>query len=942
MDLNKLKKANKIYQELADKTIDEAMYELNTYDELDHEVLSLVKSLITNSAESNTYFDQKISKHYQKNLHHQWQIGDQLGGYELLQLIGQGGMSTVYKAHRIDSETQKPVAIKIFNLTNQNPEIKGKFLAEQQILARLTHPNIIDFHHGENTDQGNSYLVMELISGSVAIDQYVNKYHLNDQAIIELIVQAAEALQYAHSHLIIHRDVKPSNLLINNNGQLKVLDFGIAKLINPDADTLKAKKEDTLLALTPSFAAPEQINAQSISTSTDVFSLAAVAVSLLTQMQPFPANRLLQAGREDEMHVRQLIQQQIKDRDLRNVLIQALKPNPQDRYPNMFAFRSDLKFWLAQKPVTATSDSWWYRLRCFAARRTALFTTSVLLGSTVLAAVAGLTYQNQAIKDEANKAQAVKNFMLNAFSVTDPNYSQGVDLSSKDLLRSAADKIALNDDMDDEIEFELLTALALANGRLGYYPEAIDLLNEALNLKPKNEQATALLANYLFTAGEIESVNTLLDKTQENQFKSIPQTAALKRVRANVLAQAGQHEAALREFSILEPLSKTPSEIIAKQSLLAEIFYLNGDSAQSIEILQQLKKDYPLPATDVLNLGLNSDLVQYHDRVGNFSEAMALTQENIKAFKEILGDEHPDLGLAYNSLSVFQRLDGQLDEAIESAKISEKIYRKRYGDSSEGLAQALGNIGVAEYYKKQHEPAIDNLTQAADMLTVIFGADHPETMNALYNLATILSATDNAGKALPILERMYAIEVKNYGKENRNTMYTQRSMALALAHAGQFDLALEHAKENLYLLKQHFSNEPNFIRNIYSVMGRIHYLAGNYPQAIEQSKLYINDWDEGNENLYAKALNLIAKSHLALNANDEALKYYQKWTNHLKKIYGEADIKHLEALLEFAEKAQSINENTQTKSIISSVLNIIDSNNLNHQHIQDKLNELSH
>ncbi|VAW44127.1 hypothetical protein MNBD_GAMMA02-1535 [hydrothermal vent metagenome] len=942
MDLNKLKKANQIYESLADKTIDEAMNQLNTYDDLDHEVLKLVKSLISNSQQPTAYFDAKVSQHYQTPHSKTWQIGDQIDDYELLELIGQGGMSMVYKAQRVNSETQKPVAIKLFNLPNQSPGLKARFQAEQTILAELSHPNVIEFHHGENNEQGNSYIVMELIDGGLPIDEYVNKHQLNTKQIIALLLQATEALQYAHNHLIIHRDVKPSNVMVNESGQLKVLDFGIAKLINPD-DTHMAKEQakNTLMALTPSFASPEQINAQSIDVTSDVFSLAAVAVYLLTGQQPFPANRMLKSCVDDEVHVRKLLKSNINDQDLRNVLNQALHQDRKHRYANMFIFSEDLTDWLAQRPVSASKDSWRYRLNRFAVRRTALFVTSVVLITTVIAAVIALSMQNQAIKLEAEKANAVKQFMLDSFSVTDPNVSQGVDLSTKDLLRLAAAKMTLDDDMDPVIKFELYVALAVANGRLGYYPEAIALLNYALLVQPKNEQATALLAAYLFNAAEIETVNELLAQTQEDGYSSTTDKAAVKRVRTNVLAQAGDYEQAFAQFESLQTLELTDMDSIRNQALLAEMYYLKGESDRSIEIIQQLKITHPLPATDVFNLGLNSDLVQYYDRVGNYSAAKSLTLENIEVYREILGDQHPDLGIAFNALSAFQWLDGDLDEALVSAETSKQIYRKRYGESSEGLAQALGNAGVAYYYQKKYEPAIDELTLAADMLEGIFGADHPETMSAKGNLAVILNATDYPEKALPVLQKIYAVEVDTLGKNHRSTIYTQQSIALTLANLEQYEQAIFNARESIQLITEHFPNQPVFIKHAHSVLGRIYFMAGDHQLALKANLHHIEHWTEGNENNYARSLQLIAGSYQALQSFDQASEYYQKWTDHLAKIYGETDVKYLEGLLEWAEKSQQMDRHEQANALMLQVQSILTENDLELDDIQAKLKELS-
>lgn len=942
MDLNKLKEANRIYESLAEKTIDEAMNQLNTYNKLDQEVLNLVKSLIHNSHQPSVYFDQKVSQHYQTPMGHTWRTGDQIGGYKLLELIGQGGMSLVFKALRVNSETQKPVAIKLFNLSNQSPELKARFQAEQSMLVDLSHPNVIEFHHGENSAEGESFIVMELLDGGLPIDEYVNLHALNSKQIVSLLIQATEALQYAHNHLIIHRDIKPSNIMINTSGQLKVLDFGIAKLITPQNEVISEDQaNNTLMALTPSFASPEQIKAERIDVTSDVFSLAAVLVYLITGHLPFPKNRMLNSCAEDEKHIRQLLKSEIKDQDLRHVLTLALQQDQKLRYTNMFAFSEDLTAWLAQKPVSASKDSWWYRMNRFAARRTALFVTSLVLFTTVFAAVLALSLQNQAIKLEVKKADAVKQFMLDSFSVTDPNTSQGVDLSSRDLLRIAAEKMAVDNDMDPVVKFELYMALAIANGRLGYYPEAIVLLNDALLIQPNDEQATALLAAYLFNAGEIDAVNKLLTEVHEDDYNSIAQKSAIKRVRSSLLAQAGNFDEAFNELNSLKALETSDMDTIRNQALLAEVYYLKGESARSVEIINQLKINHPLPDTDVFNLGLNSDLVQYYDRVGNYNAAMALTQENIQTYRKILGDEHPDLGIAYNALSAFQWLDGQLDQALVSAEISKQLFHKRYGESSEGLAQAHGNAGVIYYYQNKYDAAIEELTKAADMLVGIFGEDHPETMNAKGNLATILNAIDQPDKALPILQQIYAVQTKTLGKSNRATIYTQQSLALTLAKMGQFDTAIAHAQECIEFITQNFTKELNFINHAYSVMGRVYFMAGDHELAIQQNTHHINGWTEGNENNYAQSLLLIAESHQALLQYNEATEFYKNWTDHLAQIYSETDVKYLQGLLQWAEQSAAMNQQDQANNLLPLVQSILTDNDLNLPEIRAKLKELN-
>ncbi|MCX7553901.1 protein kinase [Marinicella sp. S1101] len=939
MKLEKLKQANQIYEALADMTIDEAMSQLNTYDDLDHEVLNLVKSLITNSEQSSEFFDQKVAQHFNQSMNNQWRAGMQLGGYELVQQIGTGGMSLVFKAKRTDSESQKPVAIKIFNIANQSPLILAKFKAEQDILADLSHPHIVDFHHGQSTPEGAAFLVMELLDEGLSIDEYVSKNKLKAKAVIKLVIQAAQALQHAHNHLIIHRDIKPSNLMVNPNGHVKLLDFGIAKLIAPETDKSNQAK-DTLLALTPSFAAPEQINSERVDVTSDIYSLAAVAVQLLTASLPFPRNRMLKSCSEDESHVRHLLQQHLTDQDLINVLTKALKTAPESRYRSMNAFEEDLNDWLAQKPVTATPDTWWYRLRRFAERRTALFTTSLALSLTLLVAVIALSVQNKAIKLEAKKAQAVKQFMLNSFSITDPNTAQGIDISGQELLRIAASKINQDDDMDDQIKFELYESLAIAHGKLGFYPEAVALIEQALSLKPNEPSATVRLAEFLFHAGEIEQVNELINRTNISGFGVILQAEFL-RIKINLLSQAGKHQEAFALYDHLQEMNDTSEHYLKNRTLLAEMYYLKGEAEESIKIIEALKQSHPLPDTNVFNLGLNSDLVQYLDIAGRYADAKNLTAQNIETYKKILGDTHPYVGLGYNALSVFQRLDGELKEALASAKISESIYRERYGDSSEGLAQALSNQGVVHHYLGAAEPAINQLSAAAEMLTEIFSPLHPEAMDAKANLAVILNANNRPHEALPVLEEIYAYEKQQYGLTSRTTLYTKMALALTYGQSGMYEKAVSHALENFSLMQQHFAENADLVNHSESILGRVYFMANDHQKALIHNLNHINNWTEGNKNNHARSLYLIGKSHFALQDYEAAKQFLEQWTQYLSSIYSATDELYLNAELERATLLIEMQEISAAKALITKVSDTLKVHGLNYDKTQNRLKELN-
>jgi serine/threonine protein kinase len=210
-------------------------------------------------------------------------VGRRIGAYNILEEIGHGGMGEVYRAGRADGQYKKEVAIKLVRGGYDTAAVLERFRHERQILASLDHPNIARLLDGGTTDEGVPYLVMELIEGT-PIDQYCNAHHLNVSERLRLFLQVCSAVQYAHQRLVIHRDIKPGNILVTKEGVPKLLDFGIAKILDP------ASGSETTIAgpMTPEYASPEQIRNGPITTATDVYSLGVVLYQLVAGRSPYP------------------------------------------------------------------------------------------------------------------------------------------------------------------------------------------------------------------------------------------------------------------------------------------------------------------------------------------------------------------------------------------------------------------------------------------------------------------------------------------------------------------------------------------------------------------------------------------------------------------------------------------------------------------------------
>ncbi len=208
--------------------------------------------------------------------------GRRIGVYQIMEELGHGGMGDVYRAVRADGQYDKQVAIKLVRVGLDTPFLVERFRHERQILASLDHPNIARLHDGGTTEDGIPYLVMELIEGT-PIDQYCKEQDLDITERLQLFIQVCAAVQYAHQRLVIHRDIKPSNILVTTEGVPKLLDFGIAKIV----DTTGGSETTMIRPMTPEYASPEQIRGDSITTATDVYSLGVVLYRMLTGKSPY-------------------------------------------------------------------------------------------------------------------------------------------------------------------------------------------------------------------------------------------------------------------------------------------------------------------------------------------------------------------------------------------------------------------------------------------------------------------------------------------------------------------------------------------------------------------------------------------------------------------------------------------------------------------------------
>jgi len=378
-------------------------------------------------------------------------VGQTVGAYRVESEIGRGGMGVVYAARHQDPAIDKRVAIKTLAIGVDVPERQWRFRRERQILARLEHPHIASLFDGGTTESGVPYVVMEYVHGQ-RIDVWCEQQRLTIVQRLDLFRQVCSAVQYAHAQLVVHRDLKPSNILVTESGVVKLLDFGVAKLLTSDltdADTTRTG----LAPLTVSFASPEQLRGEETTTGSDVYALGVLLYLLLTGSLPFATSgrslgelqRLVstqpptpseQVTNEHARHCgaadARLLRSTIAG-DLDAIVLMALRPEASRRYASVEALSSDVQRFLRGLPVQARPERLSYVVRTFVRRNTALvFVSALSIVALVTATIVSVRSAAQA-REEARRASRVTHLLENVFGASDPLSYNGFKTATSDV-----------------------------------------------------------------------------------------------------------------------------------------------------------------------------------------------------------------------------------------------------------------------------------------------------------------------------------------------------------------------------------------------------------------------------------------------------------------------------------------------------------------------------
>jgi serine/threonine-protein kinase len=661
-----------------------------------------------------------------------------VGTYRLLDELGEGGMGTVHLAERADGQFEQKVAIKLLRHGLESREARRRFLQERQILARLQHPAIARLLDGGVTEQGVPFFVMELVEGQ-PVTTYCEERRLGIESRLRVFLEVCDAAQYAHRNLVVHRDLKPSNVLVSPGGTVKLLDFGIAKLLEDSTDATPAATRTLLQAMTPEYAAPEQVRGDAVTTATDVYALGVLLYEVLTSSRPYRVSGGTLAELERAILEEEPMRPSARLRGLRGdldgIVLKALQKEPERRYPSADALANDIRRHLQGLPVSARGDTLAYRARKFVRRHRLGVSVAALLVLSLLAGLAGTISQARRAQREARKAEAVKDFLKSLFAASDPAESKGRERTARELLEAGAGRIGTELQDQPEVQSEVARLIGDVYFQLGDYERALPILREDLERRRRMDgprsvavaESLTRIADVTYDSGQFDEAAALYESALAIQREKRGERSAevaellwdLAGVRRNRDDLAGAEDLDRQSLSIfIETKGDDSKEAVGVRESLA-IVYARGERLAEATALQEQvaawrERHYGPDHPHTLNARYN--LASYLLSLGRLAEARGIAEDVVARQRRVMGERHDRLGVSLRVLA--RALDGQGYAEAALPRIAEalSIHRDRFGPAHYQVAMDLAWQGMIEAHTHRLTEAVDHSLQAIALL----------------------------------------------------------------------------------------------------------------------------------------------------------------------------------------------------------------------------------
>lgn len=820
------------------------------------------------------------------------QPGARIGAYRIVRRLGSGGMGVVYLAERADGQFEQRVALKL--VRDGGEPVVERLLNERRILARLVHPNVARLYDGGFYDprgdgKGRPYFVMEFVEGR-PLDRYAEEEALDVPARLRLFCNVCDAVEHAHRNLVVHGDLKPSNILVDRDGGVKLLDFGLARLLEDSPDG--AERRPARL-LTPDYASPEQIRGEPVTTASDVYSLGSVLYELLAGRRPYCFSssssaeemlRLRSEGRisppskaasEEEMPSSRNPAARHLEGDLDAIVLKALAPDPADRYASVERLADDIRRHLRFEPVSARPATIAYRTSRLVRRNRVGALAGLLVALALVVGLAGTLWQARIARQERDraqigeaKAQEVAAFLIDLFKVADPSESLGNTITARELLERGAERV--DDELPDQplLQATMMDVVGQVYLSLGLRERAAPLIERALSMRKElfpeghPDVATSLdhFARVEYERGEFDAAEMLLQESLRLRriYGTESERAATLHDLGIVLSDAGHLEEA--ELALAEAL--------------------------------EIRRRMPGPGRHDLVETLNGMALALH-RQSRFAEAEAYFREAVRVGEGIAGRRTPE---QVSSLRNLARLEHRFDHNYAEAEARYRTVltasRVLYGPSHPEVAVSLSDLAQVLRDEGRYDEAESVAREGLAMWTALNGEENTETAISMDILAGILWQRGDPEAAADIYRRTMTMRKKLLGEDHPRVISGYTTMGGLLLEMERLPEAEQHYREALRRAEAAYGSDHAYtaialdgLGNVYRLSGRASEAAGFYRQALAiRQRLH----EPGHWRI-ADAKSALASALIDLREFEEAERLLQEAYTVLQRERGDAD-----------------------------------------------------
>ena len=711
-------------------------------------------------------------------------VGMRIGPYRTLSIVGRGGMGVVYLAERADEQFTQRVALKVVRFEDQDSAtLRRRFMEERQILALLEHPGIARLIDGGVMDDGAPWLAMEFVDGAPLLD-YCTRQRLSVRERIALLIDICDTVDYAHRRLVVHRDLKPSNVMVTADGKVKLLDFGIAKLLETGREAGETFTGVRMQPFTPDYASPEQLLGQPVSTASDAYALGVMCYELLAGQRPFRigdqpvaawAASVSERVAPPPSSVSGTPREVAGDLDL--IVLKALRREPDRRYASAAELARELRRYLGGLPIEARPDSLGYRTSKFVKRNTIPVAAAAVVALSLVGGIVGVTRQSRATAAEARKATAVKDFLIDVFQEADPERNKGADATVSEVLARGTQRVDSALEAEPATRLEMRAVLGEVYAKLGLYAQADSSYAQAVGLARQIHGPNSAEYMTLVTARVVPN----------SQLGNFAAADSILQDAVRVLASLGPAYDTLRVESLVQ--------LGVAKRRLGKLADARAATVEALGILRRLEPPRLKEVGATLAYLANIEM-EAGDRVS----ADTLTQEMLEAYDRSVPPDSPERVVAVQMRAVALANMGAIDSALVLEEEAVRQFRKIHPKGHQNLAIALNNLSVDQLRKGDTASAALNTGEAYGMLIGLMGPASPVAARLGAGWARMLAVMGQPDSGEHVARAAISAMERKMGRKHADVARALNALGFVQQRAGRIDKALESYREAVAIL----------------------------------------------------------------------------------------------------------------------------------------------